>query len=55
MAVEREIRFRLAEVGLSGKQVRVEGAAYAFKDGEVTLWPRVPGRGHVLVEVSAEP
>ena len=55
MAVEREIRFKLSEIGLSGKQVEIAGATFAFKDNEVTLWPRIPGRGHQLVHIIAVP
>lgn len=55
MAAEREIRFRLSDVGLPGRPARIEGAMSAVKDGDITLWPRVPGRGHLLVQVYAEP
>ncbi|MBP7933941.1 MAG: hypothetical protein KA354_04760, partial [Phycisphaerae bacterium] len=52
---EREIRFKLSDVGLSGRQVRVEGATFAFHSGEIAMWPRIPGRGHLLVQLQSEP
>ncbi len=49
--LEREIRFRLADVGLAQGAARVEGATALVKGDEITLSVHVPPRGHQLVEV----
>jgi hypothetical protein len=51
--LEREIRFRLADIGLPQGPARVEGATALVKGDEISLLVRVPPRGHQLVEVQS--
>ena len=47
--VEKEIRFKLSEIGLQDGFVTAEGAPVETKGDEVVLWVKVPARGHTLV------
>ena len=49
--VEKEIKFRLAEIGLANTPVQIDGAAFDQNGDEITLKVTVPARGHVLCEV----
>jgi hypothetical protein len=49
--VERQIKFRLAEIGLRKGTVQIEGAPFEQKDDEITLNLDIPARGHCLVKV----
>jgi hypothetical protein len=50
--VEREVRFRLSEVGLKVEgEVEVIGAPSTIDGGTITLWVNLPAKGHQLVEI----
>jgi hypothetical protein len=49
--VEKEISFRLSEIGLPAGSVKIEGAEFTSKEAVVTLKLTVPARGHQLVKV----
>ncbi|MBI4558904.1 MAG: hypothetical protein HY706_15080 [Candidatus Hydrogenedentes bacterium] len=54
VAVERQIRFRLGDVGLqpgSDTVVAVRGAEASVRGEDVTIWVNLPARGHTLVEI----
>jgi len=52
VAVEREIRFRLGDVGLkAGARITVSGAQWDMNGDEVRLSLTIPARGHRLVEM----
>ena len=50
--VERTLRFKLADIGLSGSPQAVIGALSDDEDGVVTLRVSVPAMGHQLVKVT---
>jgi hypothetical protein len=50
-AKEREVKFRLSDVGLPSGAVAVEGASFVEKNGEITLKASIPAMGHQLVRV----
>jgi hypothetical protein len=50
-AENKEIRFRLSDIGLPAGSVKVEGASFGEKDGEITLKVSVPAAGHQLVKI----
>ena len=54
MAVKREIRFRPADIGLPSGDVKVDGAAFVVKDGDIQLELSIPARGHRLVKIRAD-
>jgi hypothetical protein len=49
--VERQIKFRLAEIGLPSAPVQIEGLPFAQKDDEITVTATVSARGHVWCKV----
>ena len=49
--VEKQIRFRLADIGLPAGKIDVEGAPFAVYGDEITLTVLVPAKGHVLVRL----
>jgi hypothetical protein len=49
--IEKEVRFRLADVGLPAGAVQIEGATSSVKGDEVTLKVSLPARGHRLVKI----
>jgi len=50
--VEREVKFRLSEVGLKmGKTIEVIGASSTIDGDIITLWVNLPAKGHRLVEI----
>jgi hypothetical protein len=56
-AIEREIRFRRADIGFApSANLRVEGALYRALPGddEVAVWVRLPSQSHRLVEIHAQ-
>jgi alpha-galactosidase len=48
---QREIRFRLGDIGLPGGFVQIEGTSFTMKGDEVTMRVSIPARGHHLVKV----
>lgn len=48
---EREVRFRLDDIGLPTGSVKIDGAAFTEKDGEITMKLTIPARGHQLLRV----
>jgi hypothetical protein len=52
--VEKEVRFRAADIGLPAGSVQVEGAPFTVKGDEITMKLTVPARGHQLVKVKSE-
>jgi len=51
--VERELRFRLADIGLQGSDIAVAGAQWDMVGDELRFSLEVPARGHRLVEIQA--
>jgi hypothetical protein len=51
--VEKEVRFRLADVGLPAGSAQVEGAAATVSGGEIIVKTTVPARGHQLLKVKS--
>ena len=51
---EKQIKFRLAEIGLPNVPVQIEGAAFEQKGDEITLKATVSARGHVLCKVQGK-
>jgi hypothetical protein len=49
--IEKQIKFRLAEIGLPNVPVQIEGLPFVQTDGEITLTATIPARGHVLCKV----
>jgi hypothetical protein len=49
--VEKEVRFRPADIGLPAGSIKIEGASFSEKDGQITLKMTVPAFGHQLVKV----
>jgi hypothetical protein len=49
--VERQIKFRLAEIDLPSGPVQIEGLPFTQKDDEITITATVPARGHVLCKI----
>jgi hypothetical protein len=49
--IEKEVQFRLADVGLPAGSARVEGAASTVKGDEIVLKVPLPARGHALVKI----
>jgi len=50
--VEREVKFRLSDVGLKmGKTIEVIGASSTIDSDIITLWVNLPAKGHRLVEI----
>lgn len=55
VGVEREVRFRLADVGLQAEApIAVEGAAWEMSGGDLRLSLKIPARGHRLVEIRSQ-
>lgn len=52
--VEREVRFKLSDIGLPNDlHLHFDGVPYRFDGDIVTLWVRLSGLGHRLIEVQA--
>ena len=51
--VQKEVQFRLADIGLPAGSVKVDGASFTSKDGEITMKLDIPAHGHQLVKVKA--
>jgi hypothetical protein len=49
--VEKEVRFRLADIGLPTGSVQIEGASLSTIGDELTLKMPLPARGHQLVKI----
>ena len=49
--MERTLRLKLAELGLTGGQPRVEGATVSVDGDVLTLRVTIPAMGHQLVKV----
>jgi hypothetical protein len=49
--IDREIPFRLSDVGLSKPDVAIEGAASRISGEDVTLSVHIPAKGHRLIEI----
>lgn len=50
---EKEVRFRLADIGLPAGSVKVDGAPATVNGDEITLKVSVPARGHQLIKVKS--
>jgi hypothetical protein len=50
---ERQIRFRLADVGLLSGSVKIEGAAFQQNGAEITIDVAIAARGHLLLKAQA--
>jgi hypothetical protein len=48
---ERQIKFRLAEIGLPNASVEIEGVVFQQHGDEIVLNVTIPARGHVLCKV----
>jgi hypothetical protein len=53
-AAQKQVKFRLADIGLPDIPVQIEGAAFEQKDGEITLNLDIPARGHVLYKIQGK-
>jgi hypothetical protein len=53
-AIEKEVRFRLADIGLPAGSIQVEGASVTVKGDEVTMKMPISARGHRLVKIKSE-
>jgi hypothetical protein len=51
MPVNKEVRFRLADVGLPSGEEKIDGAAFTKNGEEIILKISLPARGHQLVKV----
>ena len=52
--IEKEVRFRPADIGLPpAGSIKIEGASFTEKDGEITLKLSLPAKGHHWVKVKA--
>jgi hypothetical protein len=49
--IEKEVRFRLADIGLPAGAIQVEGASFTLKGDEITMKLPIAARGHQLVKV----
>jgi hypothetical protein len=49
--IEKEICFRLADIGLPAGSLQIEGAPFTAKGDEITMKLTVAARGHQLVKV----
>jgi hypothetical protein len=52
--VERTVRLRPADVGLTANSIRVEAESLTATGGDVTIKVTIPAHGHQLVKVKAE-
>jgi hypothetical protein len=52
--IEKEVRFRLAEIGLPGGGVQIEGATSSVKGDEITLKVPLPARGQRLIMIKSK-
>jgi hypothetical protein len=50
---EKEIRFRLSDIGLPKGSIKIEGAASSENGDEIILKLTIPPRGHQLVKIKA--
>jgi hypothetical protein len=53
-AAQKQIKFRLSEIGLPSSHIQIEGATFEQSDDEVTLNLDIPAKGHSLVQISAK-
>lgn len=51
--VQRQVSFRLAEIGLPSGPVQIEGSSFRQSGDEVVLDLAIPARGHLLLKVQA--
>ncbi len=51
---EKQIKFRLAEIGLPTAPVQIEGASFQQKDDEIAIDFTIPARGHALCKIRAK-
>jgi hypothetical protein len=49
--VQKQLKFRLAEIGLPSAPVQIEGASFQQQDDEITLDLTIPARGHQLYKI----
>ncbi len=52
--VVKEVRFRLADVGLPAGSVQIDGAAFTAEGDEVAMRVAIPARGQRLLKVKSE-
>jgi hypothetical protein len=50
---EKEVRFRLADVGLPAGSIKIDGAPFTVNGGEITMKLSIPAHGHQLVKVKS--
>ena len=51
---QKQIKFRLTEIGLPNAPVQIEGASFQQHDDEITLELTIPARGHVLYKIQSK-
>jgi hypothetical protein len=52
--IEKEIRFRPADIGLPAGPIKIEGATFTVNGDEITMKMPIPARGHQLVRIKSE-
>lgn len=50
---EKEVRFRLADIGLPTGPIKVDGASFTEKEGEIMMKIKLPAHGHQLIKITS--
>jgi hypothetical protein len=52
--IEKELRFRLADIGLPVGLIQIDGGSFTVKGDEITMRIPIPARGHRLMKVKIQ-